>query len=570
MEATAVDLADEIMAVGAGIGGGFEHTSELIPMKYNEAMKKDPKGWGAAIEQEHERMIKHKVWKAVPEESVPKEAKILTSTWAMKQKADGTKRARINARGYEQIPGEHYDETNISSPVVNEASIFLILILIIMGRMWAKLNDVKGAFLNGNFSGGEKLYMRVPQGFEKYYPVNVLLELLKTIYGLKQAAFEYWRALLKAIQDMGLQRNKADPCVYFKWTNEGLMIWSSWVDDLLSCGDKAEVQKGREALKKHFELDEVGELKEYVGCKIEYNRDEGYMILTQPVLIQSFEDEFELPMREYTTPAVPNSVLVGSKEAGGEGDESLLNEQEHRQYRKGVGKLIHLGKYSKSECLNAIRELSRFGNRPNKAHYKAMIRAMRYCVSTKDKGLMLKPNKRWDPKDKDFEFEITGKSDSDFAKDPETRRSVSGWAAFLNGAPYARKSKMQKFVTLSVTEAECVSGTSCIQDMLYGKNFLEAMGLKVKLPMTLWMDNKGAVDLFNSWSIAGNTRAISVRLAYVRELKEAGIIEIKWMQGTENPVDLFTKNLDGPTFHKHEKVFSGSTEAIDTTEEEEC
>jgi hypothetical protein len=176
---------------------------------------------------------------------------------------------------------------------------------------------------------------------------------------------------------------------------------------------------------------------------------------------------------------------------------------------------------------------------------------------------------RWDPKDRDFEFEISGKSDSDFAKDPETRRSVSGLAAFLNEAPYVRKSKMQKFVTLSVTEAECVSGTSCIQDMLYGKNFLESMGLKVKLPMILWMDNKGGVDLFNSWSIAGNTRAISVRLAYVRELKEAGVIQVKWLQGAENPVDLFTKNLDGPTFRKHDKVFSGATNEIAATEEEE-
>ena len=84
----------------------------------------------------------------------------------MKQKADGTKRARINVLGYQQIPGVHYDKNNISSPVVNEASIFIILILIVMARMYAELNDVRGAFLKGLFSCGKKLYMRVPQGFE--------------------------------------------------------------------------------------------------------------------------------------------------------------------------------------------------------------------------------------------------------------------------------------------------------------------------------------------------------------------------------------------------------------------
>ena len=87
----------------------------------------------------------------------------------------------------------------------------------------------------------------------------------------------------------------------------------------------------------------------------------------------------------------------------------------------------------------------------------------------------------------------------------------------LNDAPFVRKSKMQRFVTLSVTEAECVAATSCMQDMMDGKQFMESLGLKVKLPMTLYMDNKGRVNIFNNWSIAGNTRTISVRFAYITE-----------------------------------------------------
>lgn len=106
------------------------------------------------------------------------------------------------ARGYKQRPGEHYDETGTSSPVVNEVSIFILLILIGMARLYVELNNVKGAFLTGTFSKGEKHYMKVPQGFEKFYPNDVVLLLLKTIYGLKQAAFEYWRALLKALETL--------------------------------------------------------------------------------------------------------------------------------------------------------------------------------------------------------------------------------------------------------------------------------------------------------------------------------------------------------------------------------
>jgi hypothetical protein len=45
----------------------------------------------------------------VPKKEVPAEAKILSSTQAMKKKSNGKCRARLNARGYEHVDGVHYD-----------------------------------------------------------------------------------------------------------------------------------------------------------------------------------------------------------------------------------------------------------------------------------------------------------------------------------------------------------------------------------------------------------------------------------------------------------------------------
>ena len=47
---------------------------------------------------------------------------------------------------------------------------------------------------------------------------------------------------------------------------------------------------------------------------------------------------------------------------------------------------------------------------------------MKFCVDTKDKGIFLKPNTYWDGKDRNFEFEITGDSDSTFASDTTTMK----------------------------------------------------------------------------------------------------------------------------------------------------
>ena len=90
--------------------------------------------------------------------------------------------------------------------------------------MYAELNDVKGAFLNGKFSQGERLYMRALKGYEKLYPSEVLLLLLKTMSILNQSAFQHFKALLEALKAVKLERSKVDPCVYFRWTDKGINI----------------------------------------------------------------------------------------------------------------------------------------------------------------------------------------------------------------------------------------------------------------------------------------------------------------------------------------------------------
>jgi hypothetical protein len=188
-----------------------------------------------------------------------------------------------------------------------------------------------------------------------------------------------------------------------------------------------------------------------------------------------------------------------------------------------------------------------------------MKRVMKYCVETPNRGLFLKPDDVWDG-DPNFEFTISGQADSDYAKNPDTKRSVSGFATFLNKAPVTQKSRMQRCVTLSVTEAELVAATECAQDMLFTMRVLESMGLKVKKPMIMEVDNKGAVDLTHNWSVGGRTRHVDVRYYFLRELKEQGLLIVNWISTEDNSADLYTKNLQGPTFEKHAKTYVGTDE----------
>jgi hypothetical protein len=111
----------EIAYVGAGLGGGFEHTAELHVTNYEEAMKTvDANSWKVDVEEEHNRMVENEGRTPVPKSEVPVGAKVLTSTWAMKKKANGTFRARLNGRGFEQVTGpprvEHLDVVGRLTP----------------------------------------------------------------------------------------------------------------------------------------------------------------------------------------------------------------------------------------------------------------------------------------------------------------------------------------------------------------------------------------------------------------------------------------------------------------------
>ena len=548
-------VAYEIATVGAGVGGGFDHTTELKVLNYEEAMQSnDINKWKEAVDKEVANFDKHKVYKPVKRSSVPADAKIVDTTWAMKKKANGTYKARCNVRGFQQIDGKHYDSHHISSPVTNDVTIRVLFVIMMMCMWYAYILDVCGAFLHGKFRNGEVIYTEVPDGFRnKWNPKVWLWLLLKTCYGLKQASYEFWVKLLNSMKKMGYSRSNADPCLYYRWKNNSLNVWVSWVDDLINFGPKEEVLQNKEEFQKQFECDDVGWMNEYVGCKVNINRKENAMKITQPVLLQSFKDEFDLPTKSYDTPAEPRQILDPADAS------DILGKQEQEKYRSGVGKLLHLMRWSRPEIWNAVRELSKHNGKCNEQHMKAMKRVMKYAVDTPNRGWRISPERRWRTGD-NIKFKIRGCPDASYAPCRVTRKSVTGYAVFLEGVVVAVKSGMQRIVALSSAEAEVIAVIQCVQEMLYIKKVIESMKLTVDLPMQIECDNKGAVDLVNGWAVGGNSKHIDVRLNFLRELKESGVIRISWVATGEQVGDLHTKNLERKSFERHAKVHVGVDE----------
>ena len=156
---------------------------------------------------------------------------------------------------------------------------------------------------------------------------------------------------------MKYKRNAADPCLHFKWTVFGLVIWLSWVDDHFNTGSDEAMKEAKVQMMSRFKCDDVGNLKEYVGCKIEHNYDEGvctWMNYNQPVLIPSFKYDFELPEgRAPVTSAEPGHILEHVS------PQNWVPQSVQKMYRSGVSKMLHMMRWKMPETINDVRELSK-------------------------------------------------------------------------------------------------------------------------------------------------------------------------------------------------------------------
>jgi hypothetical protein len=135
----------------------------------------------------------------------------------------------------------------------------------------------------------------------------------------------------------------------------------------------------------------------------------------------------------------------------------------------GVGMLLYLVKHSRPDISNSIRELSKVADGATEAHYKALLRTIKYVIDTEELGLLIQPKFNNDG------FYLEGISDSEYSGDPDTRISVYGYVLYLCGVAIAWKYKAGKSVTLSSTEAEYYATSEIAKEGIFAKNLLEEM-----------------------------------------------------------------------------------------------
>ncbi|KAM1855940.1 hypothetical protein ACFX14_006232 [Malus domestica] len=90
------------------------------------------------------------------------------------------------------------------------------------------------------------------------------------------------------------------------------------------------------------------------------------------------------------------------------------------EFRSVVGALQYLT-FTRPNVAFSVNQVSQFMHKPTTTHWIAAKRILRYLKSIADHGLMYKPGP----------LTLTAFADSDYAGDPDDRKSTGGYCIFL-------------------------------------------------------------------------------------------------------------------------------------------
>ena len=223
--------------------------------------------------------------------------------------------------------------------------------------------------------------------------------------------------------------------------------------------------------------------------------------------------------------------------------------------------MLYLIKHSRPEIANCVRELSKTMQRPTEEHNNELMRIIKWVLNTPNFGLKIKPEVKRD-KNGRIIWELRGICDATWGSDKADGKSVTGYILYFMGVPIAWRSKKQKVVALSSTEAEYNALADMVKEVLYVKQLLEEVDIEVDTPIKIFIDNVGAIHMARNNLGHSETRHMNIKLHFVREL-HGDVIELCFVKSAENEADIMTKNATRAEHDRHStKLISEVPEAL--------
>uniref|UniRef100_A0AAV1V384 Uncharacterized protein n=1 Tax=Peronospora matthiolae TaxID=2874970 RepID=A0AAV1V384_9STRA len=191
-------------------------------------------------------------------------------------------------------------------------------------------------------------------------------------------------------------------------------------------------------------------------------------------------------------------------------------------FHEAVGALMHLMTATLPEIVFAVSYVSRFMENPQVEHRMAVKRILRYFQGTKPHGICFKS---------DDKIDFCGYSDADWAGDHADRKSTSGYAFILMGAPVSWGSIKQ-------SKGKWVHRLLC--------EILDAAEYKSGPELKIMEDNQSCIKMTNNPVNHGRAKHIDIKYHHIRDEVKRGDVNLNYCETTIMLADIMTKGLPGP------------------------
>jgi len=198
-----------------------------------------------------------------------------------------------------------------------------------------------------------------------------------------------------------------------------------------------------------------------------------------------------------------------------------------------VGSLNYLTT-TRLEIAYAVSILSQFMAKPHESHWITAKRVLRYLKGTINFGVEYTNA---------CNVELIGHSHSDWARNPDDRKSTIAYVFNIGSGAISWSSKKQATFSVSSTEVEYKALCSGTCEAIWLRRILEEVGEGQQEPTVIRCDNRTTIKLGNNPVCHARSKHIDTQYHFVREKVQSKEISLMYCNTNENVTGIFTKPL---------------------------
>ena len=515
---------------------------------------------GASLGVEFDNLERNKVLRPVL--AIPNsKSTVIRGHVIMKEKQLDGVADKLKARLVADGNGQDLKECgNTKAPTIDRSTFHLLMALCqkVRGRIWSV--DIPSAFLNAPLNMDKAdpppapIYMilgastaallieALPQ-YRKFLQKNgtLIFEIMMSLYGLRNSPRNWFLFLCQVILRAKMVQSVSDRCL-FSWHGDRTESHVAfWVDDIFGMGNDGE-QKARiiGVLQDQFGKLDVKEdrfnfLGLYVGLQDDHSITVDNTAYILSILRRRWTEEIGQEFhrrRGVLTPGTEDLFL-------GYDDNHISTPQEIEDYQTIVGELL-FATFIRVDILKEVIFLSTRNHRPCDRARRACRQVIAYLKLNSSRPVNFGSR----------DLTLHAYPDAAYAVHSDGF-SHSGLFITLgpNGGPIYVRSKKQKMITKSSSEAELIAASSIVDAAKFLSKIMLELKMIKKIHFVLMEDNTSTIFILkNGEGVGGKAKHFLTRYQEITDLVSSGMITLRHCPTEDMIADYLTKGMIGPEF----------------------